>query len=76
MTPQQLIDLLGYGSAQKKLRAMNKWRLTPEEQFQKSIGNIMGSIDDAMGAISDAENDLESALTAMSKTQKSLEETT
>ena len=31
MTPQDLIDLPGYGNAEKQLRKMGKWQLTPLE---------------------------------------------
>lgn len=74
MTPQQLIDLPGYGSAEKQLRKMGKWKLTPEEQFEANVSKVMGSIEDAIGAITDAENDLDSALDNLSKTQRSMED--
>ena len=31
MTPQELMDLKGYGSAEKVLRRAGKWRLMPLE---------------------------------------------
>jgi hypothetical protein len=74
MTPQQLIDLKGYGSAEKQLRKMGKWKLTPQEEFENKLGKIMGSIDDAISSIQSAENDLEYSLSDLSKIQTKLED--
>ncbi len=37
MTPQQLMDLPGYGAAEKWLRKAGKWRLTPEECLHMAL---------------------------------------
>lgn len=45
MTPQELMDLKGYGSAEKVLRKTGKWKLTPLEvlysvqDYQLSVSN-------------------------------------
>ena len=35
MTPQELMDLPGYGSAEKVLRNKGEWKLTPLEMLDK-----------------------------------------
>lgn len=56
MTPQQLIDLRGYGSAEKALRRAGLWRLTPFEKLQASIDGLSDAIDSASNYISDIDH--------------------
>ena len=58
MTPQDLIDLPGYGNAEKQLRKMGKWQLTPQENLSKALDNLNSSIDDAADAINDAQGEM------------------
>ena len=58
MTPQDLINLPGAGNAEKQLRKMGKWQLTPQEKLAKALDSLNSSIDDAADAIDDAQNEL------------------
>ncbi len=68
MTPQDLINLPGYGNAEKQLRKMGKWQLTPLEKIAKAMDNLNYSIGDAADAIDDAQDE-------MTKIYKQLEAT-
>lgn len=50
MTPQELIDLPGYGSAEKELRRTGQWVLPPEEKLEVLIGDLEMALDDAKAA--------------------------
>ena len=65
MNVHRLINLPGYGNAQKELRKAGLWQLTPEEQAAKIFGNLARSIDDAKSAIDDADNELSELERAM-----------
>ena len=58
MTPQDLINLPGAGNAEKQLRKMGKWQLTPQEILSKALDNLNSSIDDAADAINDAQGEM------------------
>ncbi len=40
LTPQELIDLPGYGAAERQLRKDGRWLLTPEEKMDMAIDAI------------------------------------
>jgi len=67
LTPQQLIDLPGYGRAEKQLRKEGRWELTADEKRSVTISKAMQSLedalDDASNAIRDADNAIDDALT-------------
>jgi len=51
MTPQQLIDMPGAGSAERWLRKNGKWRLTPTERAAINLERaqtLIGKVLDAM----------------------------
>jgi len=54
MTPQQLIDMRGAGSAEKWLRKNGKWRLTPTEKLMGIICNLDDAADDVRTYCDDA----------------------
>ncbi len=54
MTPQQLMDLPGAGSAEKWLRNNGKWRLTPYENMCNAMGMLDAAIDDVRMYCDDA----------------------
>ena len=58
MTPQDLINLPGAGNAEKQLRKMGKWQLTPLEKLAKAMDSLNSSIDDAADAIDDAQDEI------------------
>lgn len=62
MTPQQLMDLPGYGAAEKWLRKAGKWRLTPEEKLEQAMYRIAAAISDASDAIKGADDYIDDAL--------------
>jgi hypothetical protein len=43
--PHELINLPGYGNAEKKLRKHGKWRLDPIEKIENAIGDLEVAID-------------------------------
>lgn len=61
LTPQQLIDMPGYGNAEKYLRKTGKWRLTPHEHVIKLLKDFLRytetSIDSAYDALLKLEDD-------------------
>jgi len=58
MTTQQLMDLSGYGSAEKQLRKDGRWKLTPQEKIEKMLDLLSSKIDEVEDAISDAQYEL------------------
>lgn len=50
MTPQELIDLPGYGKAEKYLRRTGKWKIDPKEKIEGLIGDLETALDDARSA--------------------------
>lgn len=66
MTPQQLIDLPGYGAAENQLRKDGRWALTGEERSAKAMSSSMrdmqSALDAASYAIRDADNAIDDAL--------------
>jgi len=63
MTPQELMDLPGYGSAEKQMRKDGRWRLSPTEIIEKAL-------DDAFHDIEQAAHYIESAEYAITKAAK------
>lgn len=55
MTPQELIDMPGYGKAEEYLRKTGKWVINPKEKLEDLIGKLETSLDDAQLAMSDIE---------------------
>lgn len=62
MTPQELMDLPGYGSATKVLRKMGAWN-DPREKMDK----LIGIIDDAASEISTLAADIEDTTVSIIK---------
>ena len=54
MTPQQLIDLPGYGSAEKQLRKEGRWRLTPQEIAFNKLNDALSAIQDVEYCVNEA----------------------
>jgi len=48
MTPQQLIDMRGAGSAEKWLRKNGKWLLTPQEEVIKQMERAQDMLSSAI----------------------------
>ena len=75
MTPQDLINLPGAGNAEKQLRKMGKWQLTPQEKLAKALDSLNSSIDDAADAIDDAADAIDDAQNELHTIYKQLEAT-
>lgn len=56
MTPQELIDMPGYGKAEKHLRKVGKWKLSPIEVIENSLGSLEVSLDMANSAMYEIED--------------------
>jgi hypothetical protein len=56
MTPQELIDMPGYGKAEKHLRMIGEWVISPKEKLEALIGKLETSLDDAQLAMSNIED--------------------
>ena len=50
MTPQELIDLPGYGSAKKQLRKQGNWQPDSRDKLEDFIGDLEYALDDAKRA--------------------------
>jgi hypothetical protein len=48
--PHELINLPGYGNAEKQLRKHGKWRLDPIDEIENAIGDLEVAIDMAQNA--------------------------
>ncbi len=62
-----LINLPGYGSAEKELRKAGLWLLTPNEKIEKLMRRLSDAVEDVNDAATDCEyamKDLESAMEA------------
>jgi GTP-binding protein EngB required for normal cell division len=55
MTPQQLIDMPGYGKAEQHLRATGQWDLTKEETLEKVVSKLENIRDYLYDAIEELE---------------------
>ena len=55
MTPQELMDMPGYGKAEEYLRKTGKWKLTKEERIDKALGKLDDALDDARDAFLELE---------------------
>lgn len=55
MTPQELIDMPGYGSAEKELRRQGRWMYTDKEKLQMVYDKFRSAYSD----IGDAMDELE-----------------
>ncbi len=40
-----LINMPGYGNAEKQLRKAGMWLLTPEEKLQQAIDDVVGAVE-------------------------------
>lgn len=56
MTPQELIDMPGYGKVEEYLRKTGKWVISPKEKLEGLIGKLETSLDDAQLAMSNIED--------------------
>lgn len=54
MTPQQLIDMQGYGMAEAWLRRNGKWKLDPQERLANALSGLDNAISEAEGYAHDA----------------------
>lgn len=54
MTPQQLIDMPGYGDAEKQLRKEGRWRLTAQEIAFNKLNDALSSIQDVEYFVNEA----------------------
>lgn len=48
--PHKLIDLPGYGNAEKQMRKAGLWRLNPIEEIENAIGDLEVALDMAQNA--------------------------
>jgi len=62
LTPQQLIDLPGYGMAEKHLRETGRWELSDVERAASSFAKLGQYLEDASGALRDADYAIDDAL--------------
>ena len=56
MTPQQLIDMPGYGMAEAWLRRNGRWRLDPQERLANALSGLDNAISEAEEYAHDALN--------------------
>lgn len=52
--PHELINLRGYGSAEKALRKAGLWKLTPQEKANRAIEDVEYALEQASMSISGA----------------------
>jgi len=64
MTPQQLIDLPGAGNAEKQLRKMGKWQLTPQEKIEKALDDALEDLEQIEDLIYTSKSALKKAMEA------------
>lgn len=68
VNPHELINLRGYGNAEKELRKAGKWKFEPQERYAKIIDDLGYALAQASGSIGDAEDRLRDLETAMEAT--------
>ena len=56
MTPQQLIDMPGYGMAEAWLRRNGRWKLDPQERLANALSGLDTAISEAEEYAHDALN--------------------
>ena len=55
LSPQELIDLRGYGQAEKHLRATGRWELTAKEEAISALSKAANACDNAITALENEE---------------------
>ena len=64
INPHDLINLPGYGNAEKELRKAGMWRIDPMERLERSLDDAIGAIVIAQDFMQQAEYEFRKAMEA------------